>query len=379
MQRLLNVLLAAAATLSVTACTDYESATGLNPDGPPMVRQVRMKETYTTPGSTDTSTRRVFAFGTHPDAVDVEMHAVTSATVTGNGLRVIMDELLVGNNLEEVACRALVDDDAYSRVPLGTTPDDIAKCATAQDILPSTCKGQFAACLCAKDAGCTVGTELIAKGAPVGVLDVNQDGAADDTHLIAGAVGIKCGAIDVPLDLDMSYWNPSGNQQRPAMGGFDALGPAIVLIPRAGMPTNLDCGLTFSTEVVDKQGNNVCTPANGDVTQSCNSGDLSAFKFKTEPLTFVASIENNATGVSKTDPMQFIGNTPLDTATLGGITVAPVAAFTTAVTMNKVITITWTAGLTANTAYTITIPTTVKDTFGQPLPAPFVLKFTTGA
>ena len=67
---------------------------------------------------------------------------------------------------------------------------------------------------------------------PVGILDVNQDGAADDTRFIAGAVGIKCGAIDVPIDLDNSYWNPSGDQNEPAMGGFDALGPAIVLAPR---------------------------------------------------------------------------------------------------------------------------------------------------
>ena len=52
-----------------------------------------------------------------------------------------MDELLVGNALEEIACRAVVDDDAFARVPLGATPDDIAKCTVAQDVLKARCIG----------------------------------------------------------------------------------------------------------------------------------------------------------------------------------------------------------------------------------------------
>lgn len=387
MNRVLNTVCAlAATTLVVAGCTDYESATNLNPAGPPMVQQVRMKETYTTPGSTDLSTRRVFGFGTHPDAADVEQHAVTSASVSGNSFRVIMDELLVGNNLEEIRCRSTVDTDAYSRVPLTATPDDIAKCATAQDVLPSTCKGANATCLCELDGGCSVGTETIVKGAPVGVDDKNQDGAADDTHLIAGSVGIKCGTINVPIDGDLSYWNPSGNQQPPAMGGFEALGPAIVLIPQAGLPTNLPCQLTFGTDVVDKQGERVCATAGGDINATCTPGDTSAVSFKTEPLTFTSvSFANNQTGVSRTDPATFVANTALDPTAIAGITVTQGGVafngFTVALgTMNKVLTITWTgAGLAANTVYAVTITTQVKDTFMQPVPAAIVTTFTTGA
>lgn len=386
MRRALGTLLAAATFTVVAGCTDYESTTNLHPEGPPKVQQVRMKETYVIQGSTDTSSRRVFGFGTHPDAIDVEQHPVTSATLVGNSFRIVMDELLVGNNLEEIACRSNIDGDAYSRVPVGATPDDIARCATAQDVLPQTCKGQFAVCMCENDAGCAVGTTMIEKGKPVGVDDKNQDGAADDTRLIAGAVGIKCGAVDVPIDLNMSYWNPSGNQQPPAMGGFEALGPAIVLVPQNGLPNNLDCQIVFADTVVDKQNIKVCASPNGDEAVDCTPGDTAQVKFKAEPMKFQSvSFTEGQTGVSRTEPVVFVANTNLDPTAINGVTITgpgttPFTAFTAAITMNKIINITPTGtGFAANTMYTVTLATTIKDTFGQPLPATFVVHFTTGA
>lgn len=378
-------VMTAATVATVAGCTDYDSATNLNPDGPPMVRQIRMKESYTEPGQTTLSTRRVFGFGTHPDALDIEEHAVTSASLQGQAFRVIIDELLIGNNLEEVGCRGNVDGDTYARVPVGATPDDIARCSTAQDVLPSTCKGKYATCLCDLDAGCTVGTATIAKGLPVGVDDKNQDGAADDTRFIQDAVGIQCGNINVPIDLNMSYWNPSGNQEPPAMGGFEALGPAVVLVPSQGLPSFLDCHLTFAEDVVDKQNIRVCAPPNGDVDMDCTPGDTSLAKWKTEPMTVTAaSFTNNQTGISRTDPAIFIANTNLDpsSSTAVSITTGGVAFtnFTTTITMGKVINVTPTGtGFAANTTYTITISSMVKDTFMQPLQTPLTITFTTGA
>ena len=370
----------------VAGCTDYDSATNLHPDGPPKVQQVRMKETYQIQGTADTSSRRVFGFGTHPDAIDVEQHPVTSATLAGNSFRIIMDELLVGNHLEEVACRSNVDTDAYSRVPVGATPDDLARCATAQDVLPATCKGAMAVCMCENDAGCAVGTTMIAKGAPVGIDDKNQDGAADDTRLIAGAVGVKCGTIDVPIDLNMSYWNPSGNQQPPAMGGFEALGPAIVLVPLNGLPNNLDCQIVFAETVVDKQNVRVCASPSGDPEEDCTPGDTAAVKFKAEPMKFQSvSFVEGQTGVSRTEPIVFVANTNIDPMATSGVTITgpgttPFTAFTATITMNKIINITPTGtGFAPNTMYTVTLATTIKDAFGQPLPTAMVLHFTTGA
>ncbi len=387
MKTVLNVLCAFTATLAVAGCTDYESETDLRPDGPPMVRQVRMKETFTNPGSTSSSERRVFAFGSHPMASEAEAHPVMSATPTGNGFRIIMDELLVGNNLEEIACRGPVDTDAFARVPVGTTPDDIARCSAAQDILPRTCAGANSVCLCENDAGCTVGTATIAKGAPVGVLDINQDGAVDETRLIDGAVTIKCGALTVPMDLDASYWNPSGNQQVPAMGGFEALGPAVVMLPQRGLPTNVECQLAFAADVVDKQGLAPCTPAGGDPDSGCSAGDTSGFKFKVEPIAFLSDPANLATGVNRTTGILILANTQLDltSATMANVQVTTdpvggaVPAYTVTVAMNKNIAITFATPLAAMTKFKVTVTTGVKDSFGQALPTPYVFTFTTAS
>ena len=388
MKTVLNVICAFAATITVAGCTDYESETDLNPAGPPMIQQVRFKETYVTNVMTGaTSERFVFGFGNHPMATEMDAHPVASATAQGNPFRVIMDELLVGNNLEEIACRGQVDSDVFARVPRGATPDDIARCSAAQDVLPSTCAGEFAVCVCENDAGCAVPNVLepIAKGKPVGVVDINQDGAADESRLIDGSVGLQCGAIAVPLDLDSSYWNPSGNQQVPAMGGFGALGPAIVLLPTRGLPTNIECQLQFSGEVVDKQGIAPCTPPNGDVNANCTAGDVSGFKFKVEPLRFETDTPSVATGVNRMTNVTVIANSLLDltSVTMANVRVetvppgGPVPTYTFTVMTGKTVNLTFATPLAATTQYRVTFTTGVKDGFGQPLPSAHVVTFTT--
>lgn len=368
----------------VAACTEFDSATNLNPEGPPMVRQVRMFERFADAVSPEIiRSRRVFAFGTHPLATgENDAHPVTSARALNNSLRVIMDELLVGNNLEEIACRGQVTATSrYSRVPLGATPDDIARCSAADDVLTSLCSGPSAVCLCENPDGCLRGTTTVPVGQPVGVDDLNQDGAADDTRFIAGAVGIRCGTIDVPLNLDASYWNPSGDQNRPASGGFDALGPALVLVPEVALPTNLPCNLTFADDVVDKQGDRVCAPANGDITLGCTQGDLSAFEFRVEALQInPASFGDNQTGVGRTIPVTLAANAPLASASVAGVTIMPppTGAVTITNPMPNIIRIDTVGGLDAMTQYTISVPVTVTDSFGQPLPAARSYTFTTG-
>ncbi|HWU90502.1 MAG TPA: Ig-like domain-containing protein, partial [Kofleriaceae bacterium] len=314
-----------------------------------------------------------------------EVHAVQTAVAATNSLRVIMDELLVGNSLEEIACRAQVDDDAYARVPLGATPDDIARCAVADDVLPSTCpaSNKHSVCICQNDAGCQRGTMTIPRGLPVGVLDVNQDGAADDTRFINGAVSIQCGSITVPLDLDKSYWNPSGDQNVPAMGGFDALGPAIVLIPLGALPTNIACNLVFAADVVDKQGIAVCAPAGGLIEAGCTPGDTSAFTFGVEPLTIQpATFKDGDTGASRTDKPSFSTSAPVDEATLTGIQISPLppGPFTISAPMGTSIVIDHgMTQLAPNTEYTVTFPVTITDKYARPFPQQKSYRFTTGA
>lgn len=385
-------LIAATLMIASAACTDFTSATNLNPEGPPMIRQVRMREIRTDAQGAVT-TPRIFAFGTHKLAEDTDYPAlgpnmVTTAAATANTFRIIIDEILVGNYLEEVACRAPVDDDAYDFVPLGSTPEDIAKCAAPKDVLPSSCPATFekAVCICKIETGCG-DVEL---GEPVGVLDVNMDGAADDTRLIRGAAGIQCGNIDVPIDLNNSYWNPSGDQNRPAMGGFDALGPAIVLAvdmnpPYSGaLPTGQTCQLKFAPDIVDKQNNVICAPPGGDITLGCTGGDVSEFQFMTQAFTIInQSFNNGQTGVSRTAPVIFVATAPVAAASLPAITVTgpgntPVTNFTLMQPQPQTIRLTWGPGaLAAQTTYTITISSGLTDVYGLPV-APVAFTFTTG-
>ena len=391
-RRISHWLLALPAIAAI-ACTDPTSATALHPEGPPMVQQVRLSERYTVDGASQE--RVVFAFGTHPDATPSDEHPVTTAQPVDNKLRIIMDELLRGNDLEEIACRAeITPGNSFSRVPVGATPDDIARCAVPRDALSSRCPGSnpLSVCLCAKEGGCQSMTDsfVTPEGAAVGVFDNDRDGAADQTRLIAGAVGIQCGTIAVPIDRTMSYWTPSGNQQKPALGGFDALGPAVVLVPQGALPTSMDCGVVFSPEVVDKDGNQVCAPPDGDITRDCTPGDTTAVHFKVAEMTFSSSV-TNAAAWKRTDDVAIDANVVLDPASITNATVTvtegpgPGTAYTQFQPMpgpaaNR-ITIHWTAadGLAAATRYTITVLTTVTDAYHQPAPQPVQFSFTTAA
>jgi Bacterial Ig-like domain len=384
----------ACAVLAMTAgaaCTDTDSATNLRPEGPPMVRQVRVTERYLDAAMT-ARTRIVFTFGTHPLAEPADAHPVETAIAVGNSLRIIVDELLVGNNLEEIGCRGTVDDDpgsseSFGRIPLGADPDDVARCAVGNDVLRSTCKGsdRHSVCICQRDGGCIRNGEMVPRGEPVGVLDANQDGSADAMRFIPGAVGIQCGSINVPIDLVASHWNPSGDQNRPAMGGFDALGPAIVLRPAGALPTGVACSLTFSSEVVDKQGVGVCAPPAGDIAAGCTPGDLSEVSFIVEPLSIVSSmITDGQTNVPRSPLFLLTFIAPLDPASIQNIQITPapptppVISFVAA-TMNMSVRLDFSGGpLAAQTQYTVTIPTTITDAYGRPLEEARTISFTTG-
>jgi hypothetical protein len=161
-----------------------------------------------------------------------------------------------------------------------------------------------------------------------------------------------------------------------------------VLTPNGPLPTNIACNLAFAPDVVDKSGIQVCAPPNGDIDIGCTPGDLSAFTFSVEALAVTpATFENNAVGISRTDPALIALNTLIDTGAvnLARVTVLegePGVAFTDfvlALPQPNVLRFTWTNGLQPNTKYTITFPTTFPDTFGQGLPAERVFTFTTGA
>jgi hypothetical protein len=257
------------------ACNAVDSATDLNPEGPPQVRQIFMSEQITE--GTVVRSVKAIAFGEHPDFTAQfpgdDGSVETAVASPSQRLRIVVDELLIGNYLEHIQCR----NGTYQAVPEGATPDDIARCSVAADLLPTSCVGDYAVC-------------FDADGLPIGVMDTDENGSADDTRFIDGALSIVCtsreGNVDsvAPLNLTDTFWQPSGNQQVPAAGGFDAIGPAIIVAPLYGLPTNSICGLAFGEDVVDKDHERICASEGGSIDTACEPGNLDPIAFGTEIL-----------------------------------------------------------------------------------------------
>lgn len=355
-------------TVAAAGCADSSSATELVPEGPPMIRQVMMTERVVTATGTSRNVQAL-AFGEHADFNRVYNVVDDGMVVTGTvgstfNIRVILDELLIGNYLEEIACR----DGTYQPVPEGATPDNIAACSVQADVLPSTCTGPYAVCL--------------GPDGPIGVLDDDEDGTSDDTRMIAGAAKIVCndGSIEVPLSQTGSFWQPSGNQQVPALGGFNAVGPAIILASVAGLPTDSDCGLEFDGSVVDKEHVRLCAPEGGLPENGCDPGDVSLVTWHTEPIRVVGSNPpDTQTGVALPAGdarILVLFNTPMDesigadafTLTEGGVERTDITAARDVMTPTTVV-VTVPGGYLPSTEYVLTIETGLTDAFGIPIPS----------
>lgn len=364
-------------------CEVPESATDLHPEGPPKIQQVFMAENYTDDLGT-IRRRSILAYGTHAAIAPENVHATTTAATSEQTIRVVFDEILRGNALEEVRCRlipreyapgqfCIVPGDGYSRVPIGATPDDIARCAVANDLLDQECGGPYAVCMSAMGVPCGVEDNI-----PIG-----GDGGPDDLRLINGQVKIMCGTIEVPLDYATSYWQPAGNQLVPSgQTAQSSLGPALVLKPINGrMPTGQTCRLVLASDVVDKDDIQVCAPADGNINTDCTPGDISAVSFGTDGLRFTSSEPNE--GQTGVDPaitrIRTFWNAQLLPASINAtnVTVDPAITGATVVpdgTQNIAINLNG-ATLTANTEYTVTFAN-IQDSFGSTLQTPILLHFT---
>ena len=368
------------ALLGLCAACVGGQTTDLVPEGPPMIRQLMVVERAA--GSAGTSvTRPVIAFGSHPDATGDEQHPVQTAVVSGQRIRVVIDELLRGNSLEEIQCAAVVDEDAFSRIPVGATPEDIARCSGDPDTLTRTCKGAKAVCIRRDD------------GVPVGILDrvdtqkqQRPDGIPDVVRFIDGAAVLRCTADDVvreiPVNQTQSYWQPSGSQHRPldiddGLRGLLLLGPAVVLVPRSLLPTSSSCHVAFAQDVVDKSGIRPCAPADGDVTGSCEPGDTSLAAFTTEPIAILQQTPApGATGVPRALEITLRASAPFGPATQASLSPAEPLTVTISSMSPTTLTIRPVSPLSPNTRYTLSL--VLRDSFGVGPAAPASFSFTTG-
>jgi len=350
-----------------------------------MVRQVFMEERFYVDDNPRTFLQA--AFGSHPDLEEQDSVPGVNAAVARDGqkIRVVLDELLVGSYIEEIACDGLDDqgDQIFSRIPPEATPDDVAHCSPPE---LTNCKGENAMC--------------IVDGSPIGVLDTEQDGAPDRFRMIRYedgqlAVRLSCDGGDgtlgnaddifIPLNQDTTFYNPSGNQLVPAGPcGFDCLGPALVINLEDGMKTGAECGLSFQNQVIDKDLNPVCAPPNGDITQSCTPGDTSIIRWTNEALRIQSTFPADGdTGLNIATQLLIITNASMDAASLADIQVtenggAFAVNFSLSADDPKTIQGAPAGGtLTAGATYVVTIPVTVTDRFGGPLPQEFSFTFTT--
>jgi len=412
--------LTAGAMLALGACTPPPSATDLNPAGPPMIEQILMNEEYTgSDGQIRTFIGPQLAYGHNDDkAFDGDDGKVVTAVASPSGqtLRVIMDELLVGNSLEMIECDGRVNNlpglaANYSRVPLGTTPDDIAKCAGTPDLIHARCIGDHVVCInetgapqsrasggCLVDPNRPMGVPCVAPGEATGVRDAlpapDGDGVPDTDLFIDGAVRIMCkgvgpNLVEAPIDTGTSFWEPAGDQLVPAHGGVSALGPALVLHLTKGLPTGTTCHLVFDPSVTDKDGNPVCAPPDGNVHTDCPGvGDTSLATWGVAAL----RLDKNGNTPDVDGATVFLGqvlsvqfNTTMDIQSLqDNITITQngqpwpftVVQGTGSSSLKYELRPVSPAALVAGDTYVLTIGTGVKDFGGQPLTAAIVKTFT---
>jgi len=379
-----GLLLLATGVLS-SACNAPRSREDLHPEGPPMVEQVIMTEQIS---ATDRREGQL-AFGSHsaPFFAEDDGEVLNAVTVGSQEIRVILDELVRGNDIEEVACA----DSTFSRIPYGTTPDDFDRCSGPPDSL-TKCDSL---CLNPSD------------GTPIGILDEDEDGAPDklrmidyndDPDVVELAVKVTCDGVDIPLDQNFSFWSPSGNQTFPSNDvlGFRGLGPALVLKPLGdkGLRTSASCSIAFRPEVVDYDGNTVCAPAGGDINGSCSDGDTSQISFGTDSLVVVNTVPTEPApsevltnvGVSESGFMIVGMNGYIDVDTVSAITITangvdvPIIPATDAGFIGDdktLISFKLADDFLPDSDYVMTIGTGLKDVLGGSLAAEKVVKWST--
>lgn len=233
-----------------TGCTVEESKTNLRPEGPPEVLQVMVIEDVDDGMGTITPTLNL-AYGKHIDACDqlarpdgsdpadigpfcydVGDGTVATATLAGQKIRIVFDELLRGTSVEHFSCACSA----------GTGTDPCGPGGVTAAANPEDCPG---------------GSVPDAAGK---WLDVEANGVPDNALLLPDVVTLSCGGMDIVINDDNSFYNPSGNQLVPVAAGLaEGLGPSLVLTPDA-LPADVDCTITLSG-IVDKDGETATMPA----------------------------------------------------------------------------------------------------------------------
>ncbi len=372
-------------TMVTVSCDAPVSKEALNPEGPPMIRQVLVNEANITMSGSVQRQNTQLAFGQHSSELfDNDDGVVTTATIRGSQeIRIVLDEQIRGNSLEEISCK----DGSYSRIPDGTTPDDIKDCSGSLDSLQN-CKVD----LCLDADGKPAGVELVENENGTGerflLRMIDFDPSPDVVEL---GVQLICGGMPVEMNQASSFWSPAGNQtvsSNPALGK-KSLGPAVVLktVSGIGLPANLDCTIVFHPDVVDYDGNKVCAPVGGLIENDCMPGNTSEVTFGTQAIAIddtdikdgdmdVALSFSGSFGVYFNANMNGMTADAI-TLTAGGAPVVLNAAISDDDKTSVILSLA--NDFAPATEYVLTVGTGLHDQFGQGLAQEAVFTWTTAA
>lgn len=336
---------------------------GLEPDGPPMVRQVVVLEQIQ--DGDRFLPMEGLAFGSHPKAENDDGQ-VSTAYIQQQRVRVVVDERLPPFLLEEAECA----DGVFERIPPGSTAETLLDCADWSPTL-SDCTG-----LCNEHGGFIDG---FIDGLPDSRRLFDFD---EDPDSVEYGVSLVCDGVSVALDPLYSHFEQTGTQVMDPQRGLRGLGPAFVLVPLLGLRTNSTCGVSFRPEVVDIDGNRICAPEGGVIEAGCEDGDVSLIQFGTNPLKFFGSAPSDgATDISVggASAVHLSFNAPISRDSFSAITLtgnqSPVGF--TALSVLSEVHINLDAPFIAATEYELTISTELTDASGGPLGAPIVVRWTT--
>lgn len=357
-----SLLVGLVAVAGASGCVDKKSKSDLDPDGPPKILQVFVRDFNNT--DDPVGGEYALAYGIHPDVYKCSFDntcatmgftcdttassptvghcldssgkqaAVTSAAAIAS-IRIVSKELLRGTTLEQFACAC------HGGCPSGME----------WAIDPENCS------VCGEDSS----TPITEAGK---CLDVNNDHVPDISTLQAGVATITCGSLATfppyTTKLGDGYYYPSGNQFPTSGFGYGGIGPALVIEPAIPLPTSQTCTVTVASSVTDKDGN--------------------SFEAPTSPITFKVE-ELAVTGTAPEDEEEEVDpkladitisyNVPLkeDSVNATSVTMkekggAAVAGIEIAADGSDIVITLPTAGLKPLTDYTVTVTDAVTDLYG---------------
>jgi hypothetical protein len=384
-----RLMLGLFAVASASSCVDLTSKSSLNPDGPPVILQVFVRD----PADSDDPIAGEYAlvYGIHEDALRCSFDQ-TCACPFANPDCIFKDTICDRNPNSDTFDHCVT---SSGRLPAQRTASAFASIRIVSDeLLSGTTLEQFA-CACQGTGRCPAGGEWAIDpencracgedpDSPVEeggrCLDVNRDGKPDISTLQAGVATISCGDLATfppyRTALGDGYYYPSGSRFPTSGYGYGGIGPAVVIEPAAALPTSTTCTIMLDGRITDKDG--------------------VAFQPTSEPITFRVEplhVERTSPGDQETEvrtdraAVTITYNAPLavSTVTPESVQIRKLGSATplpgTGLRVNEeVVSIQLPAGtLEPATTYEVTLTTAITDAYGVAAPVGETFTFETGA